>query len=226
MIKRFIVALLLCIGAEVIQAQDASTLLNTINQKFKQVNNYSANVQVTTTISFAKIAPQTATIYYQQPDRIKIKSKSIMLLPKQGFDKILKIIANTAAYTVIDQGKVELAGKPVHLVSILPLADTSDIVLAKLWIDAQKGLITQSQTTTKSNGTITAVYTYGNWTRYALPESIVFSIDVKKYKIPKALAADINNYKKSNEKASNKGTITLQFSNYLVNKQLPANIFK
>ena len=56
------------------------------------------------------------------------------------------------------------------------------------------------------------------------------TVDTKKFKIPKAVAADINNYNSSAKdrfpKQSKKGKIMLAFSNYKINKGIPDSIFK
>jgi hypothetical protein len=57
---------------------------------------------------------------------------------------------------------------------------------------------------------------------------MVFTIDVKKFKLPKSVAADLHQNKKK-PKASDgtqTGTIVLQISNYKVNQGIPDSKFK
>jgi hypothetical protein len=57
-----------------------------------------------------------------------------------------------------------------------------------------------------------------------LPDQIKFIVDVKKFKIPKALAADINtSTSKKVEKKS--GEIVVVLSNYEINKGISDSIF-
>ena len=54
-------------------------------------------------------------------------------------------------------------------------------------------------------------------------------MDVKKFKMPKSVSADINNSgknKKDDPKKSKVGTITITLSNYLVNKGISDEVFK
>jgi len=104
-----------------------------------------------------------------------------------------------------------------------------DLILGKFWIDTKRAIVLKSQWTTKSNGTIQIENFFGTNMAYALPDKMLFTVDVTKFKVPKAVAVDINS--KSSPKSSNasgvKGTgkITLNFSQYTVNKKLPDAVF-
>jgi outer membrane lipoprotein-sorting protein len=58
---------------------------------------------------------------------------------------------------------------------------------------------------------------------------MTFTVDVKKFKIPKSVAADINNSKSKTvdkTKDDKKGKIYLTLSNYQINKGIADAIFK
>lgn len=211
-----------------VDAQDPWQILSGVNSKFRRVNSYQADVRIRTEISFIKILPVRAEIYYKKPDQFRIKSKGIAILPRQGFGDILKTLADTASYTALYQGQDKIGELPVQIVNIIPNADTSDMVLGKFWVDQSRNLILKSQITTKTNGTVQAEYFFGNLAAWALPDSMVFTVDTKKFKIPKMVAADINNYNASAKEAgkkSSKGKIYMSFTNYIINKSLPDAIF-
>ncbi|MBI3235612.1 MAG: hypothetical protein HYZ42_16505, partial [Bacteroidetes bacterium] len=111
--------------------------------------------------------------------------------------------------------------------NIIPLTDTGDVILGKLWIDEKNAVILKSQITTKSNGTILTEYIYGTQLIYGLPDQMNFEIDVKKFKIPKSVAADINTTKsKSQGKEGKKGKIIIKLKNYQINQGLSDALFK
>jgi outer membrane lipoprotein-sorting protein len=85
----------------------------------------------------------------------------------------------------------------------------------------------KSQITTLSNGTVNVDYTYGDQISRGLPSVMTFEIDVKKFKIPKSVAADINksSSKSKSTNTKSKGTITITLSNYKVNTGLSDAIF-
>ena len=112
------------------------------------------------------------------------------------------------------------------VITVIPKGDGNDIVLAKLWVDYARSVIMKSQITSATNGSITTTFTYGDKVLFGLPTKMVFEIDVKKFKLPKSVAADINQ-KKSLTPAdtSKKGTITISLSDYAVNQGINDSVF-
>lgn len=208
-------------------AQDAREILRKVNLKFSRVKDYQADVNLKTDIPFVKMLPVKAKIYFKQPYKMRIKSTGIALLPRQGFDQVFKALADTNGYVAIYQGKDATDGSDI--VNIIPASDTTDLVLGRFWIDGSNDLIKRSQVTSKSNGTIQSEYFYGNQSQFALPDSLIVTVDTKKFKIPKAISADLNNYNsqaKDPSKTKTKGKVYMRFSNYLINKGIPETIFK
>jgi hypothetical protein len=196
-------------------------MLREVNRKFAMVKGYSADVLIRVDIPFVRMLPVKAQVNFRQPDKFDIHSKGIALLPRQGFDVLFKNLRDTASYMPVVQGKEQLRGIPVSVVSILPLSDTSDLVLGKLWIDERQDLILRSQLTSRSNGTVTADYYFGKQSAFALPDSMLFTIDTRKFKIPKAVSADLNNVPSAAKKDSpdrQKGRIEILFTNYIIDR--------
>jgi len=112
------------------------------------------------------------------------------------------------------------------VITVIPKGDGNDIVLAKLWVDYARSVIMKSQITSATNGSITTTFTYGDKVSFGLPTKMVFEIDVKKFKLPKSVAADINNTdNKSQKDTRKKGTITVSMSDYNVNQGLSDTVF-
>ena len=217
---------LLCTG--VAGAQDAQRTLSNVYRNFQKVKDYSADANIRTEIPFLKMLPINAKVYFKQKDKFKVVSKSIAILPKQNFDQVYRLFADSNAYTAVPQGTEKIGEVMCSIISIIPISDTTDLVLGKFWIDTKRNIILKSQLTTKTNGTILAEYTYGKYAEYGLPDNAVFTVDVKKFKIPKAVAADINNTSspKDDGKESKKGKIYLTMTNYAINKGVPDDVFK
>jgi outer membrane lipoprotein-sorting protein len=137
------------------------------------------------------------------------------------------MLADTNSYTAVAQGNEMIGAVKTTIISILPLSDTSDLILGKLWIDTKQNVILKSQLTTKSSGTILTEYAYGAQIAYGLPDKMIFSVDMKKFKIPKSVSADINNTVKEEDKTKDKkkGQIFIDLTNYQVNKGIPDAVF-
>ena len=220
---------LFLLSANTISAQEnANAILNKVYSKIQKAKDYSVNIHVKVDMPFIRMMPIDAKVYSKQKDKFKVESKSIAIVPRQGFDQASKMLADTNSFSTIIQGKEMIGTTQAVIINIIPNADTSDLILGKLWVDTKQNIILKSQLTTKSNGTILTEYTYGTQIAYGLPDKMTFTVDVKKFKIPKSVAADINNQPKEEDKKKDnkKGQIFITLTNYQINKGIPDSIFK
>lgn len=207
-----------------VSSQNPREMLHQVQNKLNRANNYKVDIKIKVDLPFISMLPINTKLYFKQKNKIKIDTKSIAILPKQGFLQLITLLNDTTNYTAILQSNETINNTKTSLINLIPNNDTSDVILAKLWVDANNLVITKTQVTTKSSGTIKSEYVYGTQLAYGLPDIIKFTVDVKKFKIPKALAADINTSKtKKVEKKS--GEITVTFKNYEINKGISNSVF-
>jgi len=227
---RYIVFSLLMILSFNASAQKTpNQLLRGVYQKMMKVKDYSVEADIRADIPLIKILPVNAVIYFRQPDKFKVESKGIAIMPKQGFSDVAKIIRDTTTYTAFFTGKEKVDNSLTQIISVIPLVDTGDLVLAKFWIDYARNLVLKSQLTTRSSGTMQIEYFYSTQIAFGLPDKMIFTVDVKKFKIPKVMASDMNNTSKapkSDEKESKKGIILIDLKNYKINQGLKDSFFK
>ena len=220
---------LLFFGHDAVAQKSANHILHGVYQKMMKVKDYSVEASIRADIPLIKILPVNAVVYFRQPDKFRVKSKNIAILPRQGFSDLAKIIRDSTAYAAVYTGKEEIGKLPAQIISVIPSADTGDLVLAKFWIDASRNLILKSQLTTRSSGTMMIEYFYGTQVAFGLPDKMIFTVDVKKFKIPKAIATDIQNTAKAPEtksKAPKKGVILIGLKNYKINQGLKDSFFR
>ena len=211
-----IITLLLSVFALQYNAQDARAILDKTEKKYTAVKKFIADIRIQSNIPALKILPAQAKMKYTAPDQLEITSKSIIVLPKQGFREIQNIITQKSKYTAMHMGKAKINGKNCHLITLLPLSDKEDWIMAKIWVDESEYLILQSQTTTKSSGTLKVNYKYGTQKKWALPDQMTVEVDVQKFKIPKGVATDLHRNREEKNQGTT-GTFVLDFSNYQIN---------
>ncbi len=227
--KHTLILLIVSLFVNITNAQDnANVILHNVYAKVQKAKDYSVNVHIKVDMPFIRLMPVDAKIYYKQKDKFKVESKSIAIVPRQSFDQATKMLADTNSFSTIVQGKEMIGTVQAIIINIIPLSDTSDLILGKLWIDPKQNVILKSQMTTKSNGTILTEYTYGAQIAYGLPDKMIFTVDVKKFKIPKSVAADMNNEPKEEDKTKDKkkGQILIILTNYQINKGISDTVFK
>ena len=223
--KKFFILLIIAIQFGGI-AQEANDILSKVVTKLNTVNDYTVTATVKANVPMIKILPSKATIYFKQKDKFKVVSKGIVILPKQGFTEINTFLANKKSYLAVAGDTTKISGVLTKLITVIPNGESSDIILAKLWIDTKRSVIMKSQITTKSNGSVNTTYTYGDKVSFGLPSQLVFEIDVKAFKLPKSVAADINKTTTDKKvKPNSKGIITITLTDYKVNTGLSDALF-
>jgi outer membrane lipoprotein-sorting protein len=219
--------LLLTFGAF---GQEAEKVIDKINAKLATVKDYTVNAHIDADIPMIKIMPSNAKIYFKQKDKFKIESKGITILPKQGFTELNTFLSDKSKYTAVFGDSLKIRDIDTRLINIIPNSASGEIILAKIWVDQKNSVVIRSQVTTQTNGTVKTDYKYGAQLSYGLPSELKFEIDVKKFKMPKSVAADINktsdDTKKAKTKQRSKGNITITLSDYSINSGLSDSIFK
>ncbi len=208
---------------------NANAFLRSVYSKIQKAKDYSVQAHIKVDMPFIRMVPVNAKIYFKQKDKFKVESKGIAIVPRQGFDQASKMLADTNSYTAMIQGDEKIGAIQTRIVNVIPLSDTSDMILGKFWIDPLQSVIIKSQLTTRSSGTIVTEYTYGSEVEYGLPDEMIFSVDVKKFKAPKGVIAESNKSttdKDGKGNSNKRGKIYIVLTNYQVNKGVPDSMFK
>lgn len=209
-------------------AQDATSLLQKVRTKLAQVNDYQATGIMKTNVNFLKVPEAQVTVYFKKPDKLKIKNdKGISLVPKGAVTISLNNLLK-GGYTVLDAGADTAGGHAVRVVKLLPQDENADLVLSTLYIDPSSQLILKARTTTRENGTYEVLMSYGKYSSYALPDKVVFTFNIKDYKLPKGITFDYDDgsAKKPDVRVNGKGKVEISYSAYIVNKGVPDVVFQ
>jgi hypothetical protein len=203
-----------------IQAQTADELISKVKAKMDKVTDYIATGKMKTDVVFIKAPIANIKSYFKKPNRFAIKRDGgVSLLPKGGVSVNVSSLLLTDSYTAIDAGKGTVAGTAVRIIKLLPLSETSDVVLTTMYIDEKNLLIRKSSTTTKENGTFDMEMQFGKYADWGLPDKVVFSFNTKDYKLPKGITLEYDDGSKKPELPKNKkGKVEITYSSYVINK--------
>jgi hypothetical protein len=95
-----------------------------------------------------------------------------------------------------------------------------DIILAQIWIDEENLRMVRMKTYTKSSGSYLVDFTYTNYP-FDLPAGIRVEFDVKNMSLPSSMTGDMEDLsKKLEKKGGTKGSVSIEYSNYEVNKAI------
>ena len=199
------------------QENNAEKIITGIKNKINKVENYSAEVQVSVKFDFLKMPKSKAEIFFKKPDKFKLKSQKLAILPKGVIDfnpqKILDkdFISEIIGDTLVD-------GKKLSVIKIIPNADSIKFASAKLLVDKNEFLIKQIILSLKENAKIITYFNYSDQKEYALPSEIKINLDFSQ-------AEEGENNRRRNIPDNFKGDISIIYSNYKINKGIDDSVF-
>lgn len=229
--KRFLLFLFFLQFYSLAPAQDVNALVQKVKDKINLVNDYEANGQMKTNVTFLKVPIARVKIYFKKPNRLKIKNeKGVSFIPKGAVNINMSNVLSTGNYSVLDAGYDKIGSTTLKVVKLLPEDDNADVVLSTLYIDETNLVIRKTKTTTRDNGTYELEMSYGKYMAYGLPDKVIFSFNTKNYKMPKGVTFDFEDgttAKKDDDKMKNKkGRVEIAFSTYIINKGVADAVFQ
>jgi outer membrane lipoprotein-sorting protein len=232
--KRILIALfLISTAVPFAQTKDPNKLLDAVRKKFNKVNDYKVDASVKLDMSFIKVPDMKAKVYFKKPDKIKVDAEGFAMLPKQGLKfSPAELLHGDFATLYVRSETVD--GRKLDVVKAIPNNDSSDVVLSTLWIDAAESVIRKFETTSKKGGTTQIELNYDNY-EFGLPSQIKISFSLGNVNLP----TDPSNQQNENNNAENKrksrrglpagaslkGSVTMTYKNYQINKGIPDNFF-
>ena len=199
------------------QVSHEQQILNSLVTKFHLVNDYAADVVIRTDVFFIHMFPVKGKLFYVKPDKFKVKTEGISILPKQNQNILFSTISDPSKYTALPTTPLALNGKNLTGIKVIPESDTGELVMARLFIEESTLLIYRAVLNTRSNGTITIDFTYGKYAPWLLPDSATFTVETGTFKMPKMLVMDADAVP-TQVNPPKSGTISISYSTYLINQ--------
>src|SRR5215831_18489336 len=210
--------------------QDMSSLMKQVKAKLDQVNDYTAEGNLKTDVSFIKAPAGKIKVWFKKPDKFRLtRNKGISILPKGGVSINLNSIIAGENYVALAAGEATIDGVQTKIVKLLPTDENSNIVLSTMYIDDKALLIRKAVTTTKENGTYEISMSYGKYSNFALPDKVIFSFNTKDYKLPKGITLEFDEDEKPSDldKLKNrKGKVEIDYTSYIINKGVEDSVFE
>ena len=208
------------------QTKDPYEILNKVKQNFERVKDYQVEALIKVNMEFLKVPDMKATIYFKQPDKVKMDSKEFAMLPKQAFNFSPTALLDNK-YNAIYVGQDKINGQEESIIKVIPNSDSSRVILSTLWIDTDKNLVRKIVSTVRRGGDTQIQLSYNNNSKYPLPEKITFSFEVPKLQyLQDPREKKLETEKKNEPKQTDKGTVTITYTDYKVNQGLPDSIFQ
>ena len=199
-------------------AQDAAGIIKKVKTKLDKVTDYEAKGTVKTEVTFVNVPEANVTVYFVQPDKLKIKQdKGISLMPKGTTNISMGSLLRGEQVAFVLAGSEVVGGITCKKIKMIPLDEEGEIATATFYVDDANALIKKAAITTKESGSFTIEMSYAKFAAFGLPDKAVIEFNVKKYKLPKGVTIDYDNGKAPAAQAA-KGKLIINYNNYTINQ--------
>jgi len=205
-------------------------IIQRLIERMDKIRDYKAEVQISIDIPFLKIPIKKAIIYYRHPNKFHLETKGLSLFPKAASglsgQNILKI-----PHTAIYVRKEQRGHFGLHVIKIVPMKDTGDVVLSTLYISEKDEKIYRVETITRNDGWVNIDMTPGN-NPFGLPDRMVMTFEIPRVELPAGFTGDVDVGLESSKThigakdKKTKGTVAITYTKYDFNIGLGEDIFK
>jgi len=217
-----ILVLLFALLPASISAQNAEAIVKQAKQEFDKIKDYQADANIKLDLDMVRMPVKKAKVYFKQPSKLKIDAQGFMMVHKKTMNININEFLN-GGYTALYIKTDIIDGFATHVIKIIPKDEKSDNVLTTLWIDCQKLCLRKIENSSKSTGSFVVNMKYGA-NPYNLPDQMTVSFDAGKNQGIQ-MAAGMQDMGKSKGKKLTKGSVTINYSNYVVNKGIADSVF-
>ncbi len=204
-----------------IQAQeDPARSLDALQKKYSGLKDYTVDVNVHFDIEGFKAPDMQAKLYCKPPDRMKIDSKRIFFLPKEG-GTFNPSMFNKEDFEVKFLERLAYEGRNAVKLKLTPKKKGrggQDFILT---VDTDRNLIREMNVSSFEGREVKALIEYGHFSDFDLPTRIELHLD-----LPFNESREIRDFGQSAQPAKRvTGRVEITYSNYKVNSGLSDQIF-
>jgi len=201
--------------------EDASRYLDPIEKKYSGLKDYTADVNVHFDIEALKAPDMQARLYFKAPDKMKVESKRIFFLPKEGgyFNPSL-FKKKDFDMKLIE--RLVYDGRNAVRLKLTPMDTDTYHKGFILTIDTDRSLIREIKISPSEGREVKAMIEYGMFANFELPTHIHLQLDM-----PSDEPSGMKEFTQFGQKPKKiTGKVEITYSNYQVNVGLSDEIFK
>jgi len=225
MMNKWKVSLFLCsiwlgLSFQSIAQIDAALLLKDVLKKSEEVKSFEADVDIDVDVDFIRIPVKKGRVFYKSPDRFRFRATGFVLVPKKGLNfNVQEILASNHAAIYVGDDSAN------HKIKIVPMDDQANFLLATAFVDKSAPRINRLEVTTQGQGNYVLLFEYDGSLPFAIPAVTRIKFEINQIDIPLKFIGNLKvDKKKMGEKSS--GTVTLRYSNFVINKNIPDVVFE
>lgn len=215
-------SLFLLLSAEPIHAQeDAARYLESVEKAYADLKDYTCSVNVHFDMEALKAPDMQATVYYKAPDKMKVESKKIFFLPREG-GLFNPAMFKPEDFDIIFLERLSYDGRKAVRLKLIPKKMRGMNQEFILTIDTERNLIRDMNISQPGGKVIKASINYASFDRFELPTRVELQIDIPPVE-PNGMR-EFDQFAPRGRRIT--GRVEISYSNYRVNSGLSNEIFK
>lgn len=199
-------------------------ILNRVEDHFNEIKDYITDAIVTIDMERLKIPQKKITIYFKQPDKFHLDADGFAMIPREGFG-FNPAQFHSERYDAILIGTDSVNGNKTYKLQLAAKESDTRLRQLFLWVDSNDWVIKKLESVPFERRLVTVTFDYG-WVenKYFLPSNIV--VEMKSPSSEKEDNAEIRSGESMQRRLPRSGNITITFTKYLVNQNLPDTLFE
>jgi outer membrane lipoprotein-sorting protein len=175
------------------------------------IQDYSADVVAVMDLPGVQVPRRTAKVYYKRPNKVAIKSRGIVMIPKRALmpgNLGTEITKDTQVHII---GKSTVGGQPLYTLKVIPTGEAAGQDRLLVWVRGDRY-------------TVEAMDVYSG-PKKELSVSWTYQLIGGRFWMPQVIHARIHGWR-TREENKREGTVSVTFSNVRVNTGLSDELFK
>ena len=200
--------------------EDAARALDSLEKKYSGLKDYAVDLNVHFDIEGFKAPDMQAKLYCKPPDKMKIESKRIFFLPKEG-GTFNPAMFNKEDFEAKFLERLTVEGRNAVKLKLTPKKKKRNGQDFILTIDTDRSLIREMHVSTFEGKEVNAKIEYGRFSDFDLPTRVGLQLDLSFNE-----SIEVKDFGQSAQPAKRvTGRVDITYSNYKVNVGLTDQIF-
>ena len=202
-------------------------ILRRVEQQVAGVRDYTVTLDVVADIEHLKVPPMHATLYFKQPDKVHIASKSFAMLPRESMG--MQFSRLNERYVVDSVATDRKASPVIHRLVMRPRDERSSIRKILVFVHGERWTPERIEIPQPGGAMMKAAFVYQKVNDFWLPLQLTVTFATGATDSVAAVPANPfgsgPGVRTASRGAGRNGTITVKYSDYRVNTGLGDEVF-
>lgn len=222
--RKIIVLTLICLMLPVVNYSQpkAEEILKRVQDTFKEIKDYTAEGLASVEMERLRIPRRKFTVQFKQPDKFHFDSEGFAMLPREGFNPMqFQNEKYNAAFVSSDS----VNKYPAYKLELTLKEGRGKGKQFYIWVDNQNWVVRKFESKPFEGRLTSVTFEYGKVeNKYLLPSNI--RVELTSLKEEDNNMPEIKGMENMPRRLPRAGTITITFTKYLVNQNLPDKLFE